>query len=311
MQIIDILIPVVLGLVMFGVGTSLKVKDFQVIFNHPRSLTLGLSMQMLFLPLMAFLFCMILPLPAEWKVGIVILSLCPGGATSNFIAYLLDLKTALSISLTTINSFLILATIPIGVNLASNYFLGSETEVSISAKDTLRNVFFSILLPVLFGVLANWKFENFLDKVRISIKYTTGIMLGLVFAIKFFAGESSGGSGITSKEIIMLLPVMVVFHVATMLFSFWLAYRSPVEKYDAITIGIEVGLQNTALALLVSSVMLTDNEISKPTLVYAMFSFFTTLAFGYFAKRRIRIININRWRAIRRQRKEQKTQSKD
>jgi BASS family bile acid:Na+ symporter len=71
-----------------------------------------------------------------------------------------------------------------------------------------------------------------------------------------------------------------------MFLSYWSANRIVKDStYDAITIGIEVGLQNTTLALLVATVMIGDEQMAEPTLVYAMFSFFTTLGFGFLAKR--------------------------
>ena len=81
MAFIDILIPVVLALTMFGVGTSLELSDFKEVIARPKMLGAGLVLQMLFLPVVAFLACFFLPVNNAWKLGIIILSLCPGGAT--------------------------------------------------------------------------------------------------------------------------------------------------------------------------------------------------------------------------------------
>ena len=119
---VDDLISIALVIIMFSIGTSLVVDDFKRVFQFPKALTVGLILQMLFLPLFAFALCYFLPISNEFKMGIVILSLCPGGATSNFINYLLDLKTALSVSLTIINSVLILFTIPLGYQFFNSFF---------------------------------------------------------------------------------------------------------------------------------------------------------------------------------------------
>jgi len=288
MAFIDFLIPVVLALTMFGVGTSLELSDFKEIAARPKLLGLGLGLQMLFLPAVAFLVCLLLPVSNTWKLGIIILSLCPGGATSNFISYLLELKTALSISLTTINSLLILVTIPVGVNLGAELFMHTSASFSLSVTETSLNVLFIVLLPVSLGVLFHRRFPALSERFKQPVKVVTTLLLATVFAIKFFGSEESGGSQISWADIAVLAPVMLGFHLFTMMMSYWSANRLVKESaYDAITIGIEVGLQNTTLALLVATVMIGDEQMAEPTLVYAMFSFFTTLGFGYLAKRSV------------------------
>lgn len=286
MYLIDVLIPTVLALTMFGVGTSLDKNDFKRIVRHPKTIGLGLGLQMLFLPALAFLIAVLLPIKPEWKLGLVILSLCPGGATSNFITYLLDLRTALSISLTSVNSVFILFTIPIGADLASAFFFGRHSEMDLSFADTIGNVIFVILLPAALGLLFHHRFPKTSTRLKTPVKAITTTLLALVFGIKFFAGEQSGGGDVSWADIRILLPITLAFHALAMIISYRLAVRMKREPLSAVTIGIEVGLQNTTLALLVSSIIMSSNEIAKPTLVYAIFSFFTTIAFGYLAKRR-------------------------
>ncbi|MGB0839629.1 MAG: bile acid:sodium symporter family protein [Chitinophagales bacterium] len=284
MPLIDILIPLSLALIMFGVGTSLRFSDFSQIAKQPSTLRLGLILQLAFLPIMAFLTMLFLPIHAEFKVGLVLLSLCPGGATSNFIAYVLNLKTALSISLTLLNSVVILLSIPIGVNWASAYFLGQTASLQLPILPTITNIIGVTLLPVFLGMTFNHYCNATSNKLKQVIKITSALLLGLVFSIKFLAGEQSGGSGISIDDLAILLPVTLGFHLFTMLFSYQLSRWLKCDDLDAITIGIEVGLQNTALALLISSVFLSNDEVAKPALVYALFSFFTTFGFAYLAK---------------------------
>lgn len=286
MVFIDILIPLVLALTMFSVGTSLELSDFKEIAAKPKLVGLGLGLQMLFLPAVAFLICLVLPISNAWKLGIIILSLCPGGATSNFISYLLELKTALSISLTAINSLLILVTIPVGVNLGAQVFMHTSTSFSLSAAETFINVLLIVLVPVSLGLLFHRRFRALSERFKQPVKVVSTLLLATVFAIKFFGSEENGGSEIKWDDILVLAPIMLVFHLVTMTLGYWAANRLlKGSAYDAITIGIEVGLQNTTLALLIATVMIGNEQMAEPTLVYAMFSFFTTLGFGYLAKR--------------------------
>ena len=284
---VDHLISIALGIIMFSIGTSLRVDDFKNVFLFPKALTVGLLLQMLFLPLLAFSVCLFLPISIEFKMGIVILSLCPGGATSNFINYLLDLKTALSVSLTLINSVLILFTIPLGYAFLANYFGSESSTLSLPFSSTFISIFLVILLPVLLGLAFRQMFPRQVNSLAKPMKYLSTILLGIIFTIKIFAGEDKGGSGLTVEDILVIMPIILIIHLCSMFLSYLLSKSINIEQFRALTIGIEVGLQNTTLALLITSVYLVNNEMSKPSVVYAMFSFFTTILFGYLIKQRI------------------------
>ena len=115
---IDYLISLVLAAIMFGLGLSLTFSNFKQIMLRPKAFFVGLGAQMIFLPLVAFLILLFSGLPDVFKVGIMILAVCPGGTTSGFVTYLFKGNVALSISLTVVNSILTLFTIPFVVNLA-------------------------------------------------------------------------------------------------------------------------------------------------------------------------------------------------
>ena len=284
---VDHLISAALGVIMFSIGTSLVADDFKKVFQYPKALAVGLVLQMLFLPALTFVVCLFLPISIEFKIGILILSLCPGGATSNFINYLLELKTALSVSLTIINSVLILFTIPLGNAFLTNYFGHQSTELSLPFSSTFVSIFLVILFPIILGLAFRQMFPQLVKSLGNPLKYFSTLLLGIIFTIKIFAGEDKGGSGLEFVDILIILPVLLSIHFASMFFSYLLSKYIKIEQFRALTIGIEVGLQNTTLALLITSVYLANNEMSKPSVVYTMFSFFTTILFGYLLKQRI------------------------
>lgn len=284
---IDTLLSAVLALVMFSIGTSLELSDFKNVFKFPKALFTGLFLQMFFLPILAFFVCMFVPISVEFKIGILILTLCPGGATSNFINYLLDLKTALSISLTLINTLLILFTIPLGYGLFAGYFNQVGVSLSLDFKVIFNNIFTNVLLPVVLGLAFRQMFLQMVLKLRNPLKYLSSVLLAVVFAVKIFAGEDQAGVGLVIQDFIKILPVILGIHFMAMFLSYFLSKAIKIEQFRALTISIEVGLQNTTLALLITSKILVNTEISKPSIVYAMFSFFTTILFGYYFKQRI------------------------
>ena len=299
-NIVDILISSVLSLIMFGIGLSLTFQNFKNILLFPKPVLTGLTAQMIALPIIAFLFAIFSDLQPELKVGLIILSVCPGGTTSNFITYLLNGNTALSVSMTTINSFLTLFSIPFVVNIALVYFLGSGTEFNLPYLETILQIFFITIIPALIGIFINVKVPKlaaklnlqinipfiFLKKMKFNfIKSITIILLGIVFAIKLFASEGSGGAGLTKDDFIQLLPIGLLFNLTGLLFGYIVSLLLKLKDRTPMTIGIEVGLQNTTLAFLVAGTLLQNTEMQKPALVYAFFSFWTAIIFGLITKK--------------------------
>ena len=278
---IDSLLSLVLALIMFGIGSSLTHKDYHNLIQHPKALVLGLVLQMLFLPVIALLLLPLTPLAVVFQAGLFVLMLCPGGTTSNFISYLVKGDVALSISLTSMNSFIILVSIPVFTQVGLPFFGEGTGSVSIGFADTAKDVFLVIILPAIAGLVFNHRYASFSAALQNPLKYINITLLALVFGIKFFADEQSGGSGLTTDEILLIFPYALGIHILALVFSYFIARRFTLSIPQAITIGIEVGLQNTTLALLVTGSRIGNNDMTKPVLVYAMFSFFTTALFAF------------------------------
>jgi len=290
LNFIDILISFVLALIMFGIGTTLKIRDFRRTFVIPRALILGLIFQIIWLPILAFWIAWGAPLSPELKVGLILIAICPGGSTSNFITYLVKADVPLSLSLTGINSFVILLTVPLLSNLAIDVFMVDPTRYHITLMSTFVQVFLVVFIPVILGIFFKYKYDATARAIRGPLKYINVALLALVFGIKFLAGEESGGSGITTAEFMALLPTTFLLHMGAMVVSFFVAIIVLNKSVQATTIGIEAGLQNTTLALLLAGTIIVNNEMTKPALVYATFSFFTTLIFAWLSARYGRLI---------------------
>lgn len=268
--------------IMFSLGTSLRIKDFQRVTQQKEAVGLGLLLQMVLLPLLALIIAWIAPLRAEWKLGLFIVSLCPGGATSNFISYLVNADTALSVSLTCVNSFLILISVPLMVNLSVEVFLGQNDSYNISLLDTALDMFYVILLPVTLGVLFRHFLPHWVFSLKEILKISSTIILASVFAFKIFWEQND--ALISWSDIIELLPYCFLLHFLAITLSYAMSKWILSDKKQSVTIGIEVGLQNTALALLITDEMMDNALIGYPALVFAMFTFFTTFGFAWWKK---------------------------
>jgi BASS family bile acid:Na+ symporter len=276
----DIFIISMLIFIMMSVGMSLTVKDFSQVLKSPRVFILGLVLQMIVVPAISFGVAEISGLSDEWKVGFIILAVCPGGPSASFINYLFRANIALSIALTSINSFLALITIPLVTNLALGVFMHSQAHIQLPFWETVSEIFLITLIPAGVGVTIRYFMSNFAEKIQTPLKYLSMILLGVVFYIKIFANKSSGGSGLSLENIIQLLPVTLILNALGLFLGYFITIWNKYTKEDGLTIGLEMAIHNTSLAFLIANTLLHNDEMMKPALVYAMFSFWTALVFG-------------------------------
>jgi BASS family bile acid:Na+ symporter len=272
----------VLALIMFGLGLSLKREDFQALFDQPRSLAIGLFAQMILLPILAAILVYSSSLSPEWKVGIMILSVCPGGITSNLVSYFVKGNVALAVSLTVSNALLSLLSIPLMVNLFLSHFMqqGDQT-VSLPFWNTLLEIFAVTIIPAWLGMAARLRLGKKVSQVSKWLNVLLPILLLLVFGFKFIAGHDQGGTGMLWSDILALTPYVISLNVLSMLLGFAVGIPFSLSYRNRITIAIEVGLHNTALALLIAGDKLHMPAMEKPALVYALYSVVVTFTVGY------------------------------
>jgi bile acid:Na+ symporter, BASS family len=238
---------------------------------------------MIALPIIAFVISSCFDIRPEVKVGLVILAASPGGATSGFITYLFKGNTALSITLTSINSFLTLFSIPFVVNLGLKQFMATEKQFALPFWDTLVEIFLVTIIPATLGILTRvWK-EKFATNLAKIIKPILICLLGLVFFIKIFGSKSQGETGLRAAEISEMLPYCLLLNFCCLVFGYFLTSLFKLGHANQLTTAIESGVHNTTLAFLIAGTLLKNPELAKPPLVYAMISFWTALIFCYIA----------------------------
>lgn len=281
---IDALITSILAVIMFGIGLSLRAMSFRRLVSEPRVVLLGLGLQLIFLPSLAFLVATLFRLPPAFATGVVILSACPGGLTSNFISYLLKANTALAISLTICNTCLSLITIPLITNLALTTFWSGEGISHLPFLPTAGRIFLIVLLPVALGLLVRARARVLAEFLQQRLRWVSIIGLGLLFTIKLFAPPESGGSDLTFTEIGIILPASLVINILSLLSGRAAGRLFRMRRDNQLTLGVEVGIQNTNLTFLITGTLLANEQMLKPALIYAMFTFITAMVYGLWLK---------------------------
>jgi len=279
----DILLPVTLAIITLGMGLSLEIKDFRNLFIHPKAVVLGICCQMLLLPVIAFFIAGISSLDPVFKVGLIVISACPGGATSNLITYVLSGNVALSISMTALNSLITLVTIPLIVSLGLSTFLGTDADIHMPVSETILKIFLITLVPAFSGLMLRRYYRNIAEKLQKPLQYILPLLLLGIYSGVIFIDEGEESSQMMDH--LYLFFYTFGLNLVAMIAGWSIAKISGLGRRNQFTISIEVGLQNSALAIFVASTILHSQPIALVGVVYGSFSFFTTAIFGYGVKK--------------------------
>lgn len=272
----QVVLPFSLFVIMWGMGLSLKISDFTRVLTAPKAASIGILSQMLMLPLVGYVVVLIFGLSAEIAVGLMILTFCPGGVTSNMFSYLSKGDTALSISLTAIVSVLTPFTIPIFTALAMQLFMSESQQFAMPVLKTIIQLLVITVLPVALGMFCHIKFPNFSARAEKPVKIFSMVFLFAIIA-SIIAKEWDNIGGYFAATGIATLCLNVV----TLAVGFTIANGAGLNKAQATSIGMEVGIQNGTLALLISGTILQSAIMTVPAITYSLIMFATGALFGW------------------------------
>lgn len=269
-RISTIILASSLIIIMLGMGLSLVFDDFKRIIVYPKAIFVGLTNQLIILPLIGFAIALIFPLRAEIAIGIMILAACPGGPTSNLITHLAKGDIALSVTLTALSSFITILTIPFIVNFALIHFLDEGQMIRLDVVETIMRIFVIIVIPICIGMIIRRFKEGFALKMAKPVRKASGFVMALVII------------GIVIKERENLIPyfqqagiVALLLNVATMMVGYYSSKIFNIKNKRAISISIESGIQNGTLAITIAVVLLGNSELAITPAIYSLLMFFT------------------------------------
>lgn len=282
-MIIDIILPLSLIFIMFSLGLGLSLKDFKNILVYPKPFIIGILNQMFILPIITFCLVLLFGIKEELAVGMMILSCCPGGVTSNIITKMANGDTALSISYTAFVSIVTMFTLPIIISFSTIYFMGADAP-SINIFILGLTMFVITTVPVSVGLLLNSKYKAFSKYFYpIANKVSTFLFVFIVF------GALSSEWNAFINNLSSLGPCIVAL-ICTMMF---IGYKSPIffglNSTQAKTIAIESGIQNGTVGITIGNLILNQTEglsiLSLPSGVYSILMYIVCLPIIFFILR--------------------------
>lgn len=279
----EIFLPITLAIITLGIGLSISVQDIRNILIQPRNISVGLFSQLVLLPIIAFSIAWVTGLQAELAVGLVLIAICPGGATSNLVNFMIRGNVALSLSITVVNGVITIFTIPLIAMLALEVFMHQDAYIHLSFIDTVFQIFSLTVLPATAGILIRRYRPEFAIKLENPLRYILPLLLFLVFGGVLFIERGDGA--IDLPMFFHILPYTFVLNVLAYISGFYVPRLFGLTKKNRFTIAVEVGLQNSTLAIFVATRILDNYTIALVAVVYGSFSFFTTWAFGYLSRK--------------------------
>ena len=266
----SVVIPICLFLIMMGMGLTLITNDFKRVLKYPKAVGIGLTNQLILLPIIGFALANIMPLRPEYAVGVMLLVLCPGGTTSNLFTYLAKGDVALSVTMTAIASVITVFTIPIVLSFSLIYFMGSGSEFELPVVKTMLTLVVLTIVPISVGMLIKRYAPTVADRSQVYVS-RFGVIF-LTFLVLFL--------GYVQRDIIVDAfiatgPVSVLLNVSTMALGYYSSKWFGLNLAQRTSVTLEVGLQNSTLSIFMALTLLSNYDMSMMPAIYTLVMFLT------------------------------------
>lgn len=267
----QIFLPVSLAIIMFGMGLTLVIGDFVRIFTYPKAVLVGLINQIILLPIIGFSIVVLFKLSPTMATGVMILSLCPGGPTSNLITQVSRGNIGLSVTLTALASLITVFTIPVLLSEAIAYFTGNTgVVIELPVLQTMLQILVITVIPIAIGMIIRKRNEGFALRMEKPMRTASTILFVIIFLLIIIANKDNLVQAMKEVGLATLL-----LNLLTMGLGFLTAKLFGIAGNSQITITIESGIQNGTLAFVIATTILNNFEMGLPTGAYSIWMFIT------------------------------------
>ncbi len=226
-----------LSVVIFTMGTTLKVENFVDVFRHPKEIVTGLSAQYIVMPVLTFVLVSLFSLDAGLAAGIVLVGAVPGGTASDVLTFLAGGDVALSVSLTAVSTLIA----PIITPIITLFLIGNN--IHFNPVDMFLSIVQIVIIPIALGLLLNYKFESFCESLNDYLPTMSALVVCLIVAGVIGSNKQAI---LTSSGIILV--VIILQYFLAMGLGFAAGLLAGMERKQIITIAIEIASQNSGLS---------------------------------------------------------------
>lgn len=226
-----------LGCVMFGMGLTLDLRDFEKVFRSPKNIIVGCLCQFLIMPMLAVALVRLFSLPAELAVGVILVGCCPGGTSSNVITYLSKGDVALSVGMTGVSTLIAPLMTPFLVKLLAGAL------IPVDFWGMFLSIVEVILMPIALGLLI----KRFLPKIAASTVSFLPAFSTTVITLIVIAVVSANSPKLHSCGMLVIIVVMI-HNICGYALGFGVGKLLRLSPAECTAISVEVGMQNSGLA---------------------------------------------------------------
>lgn len=248
-----------LMIVMFGMGLTMKLSDFAVVFSRPKDIIIGCAAQFIIMPLLAFTLGKLFGLEKALLVGVILVGTCPGGTSSNVITYLSKGDVSLSVGMTSVSTVLA----PLLTPALTYLFLRTSVEVDVKAM--FASIIQVIVIPIGLGILINKLTPKFSEKVKDILPCVSITAICLIVA----AVVSHNSEKILSTGAV-IFAVVILHNLLGYACGYLVGRLFKMDVSRKKAVAIEVGMQNSGLATTLAGSAFPD--LAMATVPGAVFS---------------------------------------
>ena len=236
-QVKPTVINPLLGVIMFGMGMTLRVEDFRIVFSRPKDVIVGCMAQFTVMPFLAWLLARAFSLDEALTVGVVLVGCCPGGTASNVITYLAKGDLALSVGMTGVSTLLAPVMTPLLV------WLLADKTVDVDVAGMLLSILWVVILPIVLGLTVKRLWPRLTDQCTVYLPALSSITICLIVMIIIAANASkllSGG--------LVIVAVVMLHNLCGLGLGYTVGRLLGMSTAKRRAVAIEVGMQNSGLA---------------------------------------------------------------
>ena len=269
------ILNLLLSIVLFTMGTTLKMDDFINVFKNPKEIAVGVAAQYLIMPIIALAFARIFSLDMALTIGLILVGTVPGGTASDVITFLSKGDVALSVSLTTVSTLIS----PILTPLITLLLIGNQ--IPFNPIDMFISIIEIVIIPIILGLILNYKFPDFCEKLKDYLPAVSSIVICLIVAGVIGANKQAI---LTSSEIIIV--VIILQYFTAMLLGFVIGHLVGMGKKQIITVAIELAFQNSGLSTSLAKTHFPNlSQATVPGALYSVLQNFAGSLLAYIFSR--------------------------
>lgn len=244
--------------VMLGMGFTLTINDFQRLWKVPFPVAVGFFAQYCMMPLTAWGIARILSLEPGFAAGLILLGSCPGGTASNVITYLARGDLALSVVMTMVSTLLAFVMTPFWVKtLAGQYIPVDPWALCLSTLQV-------VILPVIVGVLCNWKFPRAVGRIS-----RFGPIVSVIAICLITGGVVSQSAEELARNAVALTVAVTMLHLVGFVVGYGISRSMGWPETTSRTVSIEVGMQNGGMAAMLAKKHFVSHPLAAVPAVFS------------------------------------------